>query len=79
VLCSSCRYCVPACPMDLDIPLLIKGYNVLNTSGSTWRAEGFDKAKSPDHCIGCGACAALCPQNIDIPNVMQKLTKALAK
>ena len=60
-------------------PLLIKGYNVLNTSGSTWRAEGFDKAKSPDHCIGCGACAALCPQNIDIPNVMQKLTKALAK
>lgn len=79
VLCSSCRYCVPACPMELDIPLLIKGYNVLNTSGSTWRAEGFDKAKSADHCIGCGACAALCPQNIDIPDVMQKLTKALAK
>ena len=79
VLCSSCRYCVPACPMELDIPLLIKGYNVLNTSDSTWRAEGFDKAKSSDHCIGCGACAALCPQNIDIPDVMQKLTKALAK
>ena len=79
VLCSSCRYCVSACPMELDIPLLIKGYNVLNTSGSTWRAEGFDKAKSADHCIGCGACAALCPQNIDIPDVMQKLTTALKK
>ena len=79
VLCSSCRYCVPACPMELDIPLLIKGYNVLNTSGSTWRAEGFDKAKSADNCIGCGACAALCPQNIDIPLVMQKLTAALSK
>jgi len=51
----------------------------LNTSGSTWRAEGFDKAKSAEHCIGCGACAALCPQNIDIPDVMQKLTKALTK
>lgn len=79
VLCSSCRYCVPACPMELDIPLLIKGYNVLNTSGSTWRAEGFDSAKGPENCIGCGSCAALCPQNIQIPQVMQRLTAALKK
>lgn len=79
VLCSACRYCVPACPMELDIPLLIKGYNVLNTSGSTWRAAGFDKAKGPENCIGCGSCAALCPQNIPIPEVMQKLIKSLEK
>ena len=79
VLCSSCRYCVSACPMELDIPLLIKGYNVLNTSGSTWRAEGFDKAKSADHCIGCGACTKVCPQQIDIPGTMKKFTELMSK
>ena len=36
VPCSSCRYCCPTCPMELNIPVLIKGYNEWNMSKALW-------------------------------------------
>ncbi len=56
VPCSGCRYCCDACPAGLDIPLLIKGYNERNISGSTWKIEGLSGAKAATACLGCGAC-----------------------
>lgn len=71
--CSGCRYCCDACPAGLDIPLLIKGYNERNISGSTWKIEGLSGAKAATACLGCGACRRRCPQKIDIPEVMRKI------
>lgn len=69
--CSSCRYCCPACPAGLDIPLLIQGYNELSISGETWRISSLSQTAGPDACIQCGACSKRCPQKIDIPAVMR--------
>jgi predicted aldo/keto reductase-like oxidoreductase len=74
VPCTSCRYCCSACPADLDIPLLIKGYNEQKISGSTWKIANLSEAKSPTTCLSCGSCVKRCPQKIDIPQVMKRFS-----
>ncbi|MDO4549269.1 MAG: 4Fe-4S dicluster domain-containing protein [Clostridia bacterium] len=73
VPCSGCRYCCESCPAQLDIPLLIKGYNERNVSVETWRVANLASAKSAENCLQCGICLNHCPQKIDIPAVMRKL------
>lgn len=80
VPCSGCRYCCATCPADLDIPLLIKGYNEMKISnGSLWKVEGLRSAKKATECLQCGECAAHCPQKIDIPSIMQEIAQVQAK
>lgn len=73
VPCSGCRYCCDTCPAGLDIPLLIRGYNEKNISGSTWKIGNLSEAKSADECIGCGTCLSRCPQKINVPEIMKKI------
>ena len=80
VPCSGCRYCCATCPAELDIPLLIKGYNEQNVSGETWRVADLAHRKhGPEECLQCGACLKHCPQKIDIPGIMRKFASILAK
>lgn len=71
VPCSGCRYCCPTCPAELDIPLLIKGWNERRVSGETWRVAELAQAKGPSDCLQCGVCLEHCPQKINIPVVMR--------
>lgn len=75
VPCSSCRYCCDTCPAELDIPLLIRGYNEMNVSGGIWRLNGFSTTKNAAACLQCGLCSEHCPQKIDIPAVMRALAE----
>ena len=72
VPCTRCRYCTDGCPMGLDIPVLIAGYNDAKFGGSVayHQLDALPDDKLPSACIGCGSCAAICPQNIDIPSVL---------
>lgn len=82
VPCTSCRYCCKGCPMELDIPMLLAGYNDLKfQSGVTvgMQMDATPREKWPDNCIACGACTAVCPQQIDIPGVMKEFSELLAK
>lgn len=74
VPCSGCRYCCSTCPSGLDIPLLIKGYNERNISGSTWKIGNLSETKSASECLACGACLKRCPQKINILEVMKKIS-----
>lgn len=82
VPCTACRYCCEGCPMELDIPMLLAGYNDLKFQSSmtvVMQMDGTPKDKWPHSCIGCGACAAVCPQQIEIPEVMKEFADMLDK
>ena len=76
VPCTACRYCTPNCPMQLDIPSLLKVYNDYKYN-RRWEnnLKDVEEAKQPSNCVGCGSCKEHCPQNIDIPSYMAKLAK----
>ena len=79
--CTGCRYCVPNCPMELDIPSLLIAYNDFKADGS-WRLNnlrGLPQEKQPASCIACGACTAHCPQGLKIPEAMEEMEDVLQK
>ena len=80
--CTGCRYCTEGCPMELDIPMLIAGYNDIKFTGGgitvSMQMDVLPADKLPSACIGCGACTAICPQQIDIPAAMQDFAARLA-
>ena len=80
VPCTACRYCCAGCPKELDIPMLLAGYNDMKFASAMtvkMQMDGTPAEKWPDQCIGCGACAAVCPQQIDIPEVMKEFNEML--
>lgn len=74
VPCTSCKYCVPDCPMDIHINDLFNVYNnnkmfgregekPINVMGYKNNTNGAGKASE---CIACGSCESHCPQHISI-------------
>ncbi len=79
VPCTTCRYCVDACPQGLDIPLFTEAYNTHvfshGTAPLSAAVTSLPSEKLPSACIGCGACEALCPQKINISGMMRTFTE----
>ncbi|MDR0676421.1 MAG: aldo/keto reductase [Elusimicrobiota bacterium] len=77
--CTNCKYCVPYCPLKIDIPnnfniynqflidnnsrLFVRNYNALHD---------FEKSSK---CVKCKLCMPHCPQKIEIPNFLSKITE----
>ena len=80
--CTSCRYCVHHCPLELDIPNLLEHANNARLGMNYTIRMGIDALppeKRPDACIACGACMQACPQNINIPQELATLQTEVDK
>ena len=81
VPCTACRYCTAYCPMELDIPALLRLYNEHAFSGGGFIAPmalaSYAEEKKPSACIGCRSCEAVCPQQIKISEVMADFVEKL--
>jgi predicted aldo/keto reductase-like oxidoreductase len=80
VPCTECRYCIENCPMELEIPELIKLYNKLSFSGRYYVSKAIEEKaeeKRPSACIGCRACEQVCPQMIKISEVFSDFSEKL--
>lgn len=83
VPCTSCRYCVDHCPMELDIPHLLNLYNEQVFTGGGWMVpmmlKKLPEDKKPASCIGCRSCEAVCPQVIKISEVLADFAEKTKK
>lgn len=81
VPCTACRYCVPECPMGIEIPEYFKAYNMIKSGGRDKAKEEFkaiaQKGSKPSDCVKCGACESVCPQKIGIRDFLEDITEEL--
>ena len=81
--CTACRYCVPECPMGIEIPDYFKAYNMIKTDGREKAIEEFkaiaEKGSNPSDCVKCGACEGVCPQKLGIRDFLCDITEELDK
>lgn len=81
VTCTSCKYCLEDCPVDLNLPMLLATYNEYKQGGN-WRLSRFNafaENEKPQACIDCGICIGHCPQNIQIPSLLREMAEAYEK
>jgi len=83
VPCTSCRYCVDHCPMELDIPHLLNLYNEQVFTGGGFLVpmalRKLPEDKKPASCVGCRSCETVCPQNIKISEVLSDFAERVKK
>ena len=80
VPCTACRYCCDGCPMELNIPELIRIYNDITFVASysiPLSLASVPADKMPSACLDCGQCSAMCPQGIDVPKTLRELAQKL--
>jgi len=77
--CTTCRYCMDACPLNIAIPEIFSLYNAYKADKNKWVFNQYyntiDKNKQADKCIKCGLCMKHCPQNLPIPELLAKIDK----
>lgn len=83
VPCTACRYCMPHCPKQLEIPNLLNLYNDYVSSEDGQYKVPMAIAELPDNkkpwaCISCGECSGVCPQQIAIPETLIEFSKLIA-
>jgi len=80
--CTSCRYCLEACPQNIEIPACFNLYNDLKRGAAQWNLQSLYYGISDGHragdCTACGACVPRCPQKINIPKELKTVARQLA-
>ncbi|MBR4005887.1 MAG: 4Fe-4S dicluster domain-containing protein, partial [Treponema sp.] len=76
--CTSCRYCVPGCPLHISIPSLFDAMNrklIYNDFEAAKMSFGWATADNgkPSQCVQCGQCEAACPQHLPIIKHLEEI------
>ncbi len=82
VPCTSCKYCMEECPMNINIPGYFGLLNLYATTGQKSNmyyerySMNFGKASE---CLKCGRCEQLCPQHIKIRDNLEEFASLYEK
>ena len=89
-LCTSCGYCMPHCPENINIKSYMEVYNnymltkdieVTRERYSWYKDWGplFENRKTASDCVSCGECEDFCTQYLDIKRRLQWINDKLEK
>ncbi|MBQ5951917.1 MAG: aldo/keto reductase [Lachnospiraceae bacterium] len=82
--CTGCQYCMKGCPMNIQIPMILRALNDWRTYESmpqSMRRYGFAlRAGAPaSSCIACGQCEGACPQGLPIIDALAESSELFDK
>ncbi len=82
--CTSCRYCVDGCPMDIRIPEIFSAVNTSRKFANDNRPRFFYNSLTgfsgkASACLACGQCEAVCPQHLPIISLLEEAVERLEK
>ena len=79
--CTSCAYCKPGCPMEINIPEIFAVANIYKMYDNLpmARQEYIVRPIGPraSECIACGQCESACPQHLPIISLLQEAAEKL--
>lgn len=72
--CRGCGYCVPTCPVGIQINQCARMSLMLRRAPSAgWLSEEMQKEMQKiESCISCGVCKTKCPYELDTPALLRK-------
>ncbi|HAM14565.1 MAG TPA: Fe-S oxidoreductase [Eggerthellaceae bacterium] len=74
--CTSCQYCMKACPKDIKIAQVMEALNrgamYGQDNGKNWYGFNTSGGGKASECIQCFSCEAACPQHIEIVGKLER-------
>ena len=81
--CTSCNYCVSACPLSINIPAIFNIYNNYKITNKQMMLkdnyESIPEKQRAHNCTKCGLCSKKCTQGLDIPKLLAKINDEYEK
>jgi predicted aldo/keto reductase-like oxidoreductase len=83
IACTSCRYCVPGCPIGIPIPKIFTAmnrnliYGKIDEAKSMYASVVSGGAGKASECIQCGQCEGACPQHLEIISYLKDCASLL--
>lgn len=71
VQCTSCGYCLAACPAGIDIP---ERLHLCNDYAQRYPTEAAAATESAE-CMACGSCERVCPQHIAVSRWIRSVAR----
>ena len=72
--CRACGYCMPTCPMGIEISSCARMSQLIRRSPSSGHLSERGQAmmKKVESCIDCGVCKTKCPYGLDTPALLRQ-------